>query len=191
MTGILDASRRTPAGASFTLSHRLTRLLWNLVWLAGASWTPPMLRPWRVFLLRAFGARVAPTAIVYGSARIWHPANLEMGDHACIGPRVIVYSMADIRFGAHALASQGAHICAGTHDIDDPNFQLEARPIEIGEGAWVAAEAFVGPGVSIGDWAVLGARAVAFRDLEAWGVYAGNPAKRIRTRERLDRAAVP
>ena len=92
--------------------------------------------------------------------------------------------MAPIRIGANAVISQRAHLCAGTHDIDDAHFQLKAMPIDIGAAAWVATEAFVGPGVVVGEGAVLGARGVTVKDLEAWSVYAGNPARFIRLRQR-------
>lgn len=180
---ILNADQRADAGApSFTLGNRLYRSVWSLCWWLLAAWTPPPLHAWRRMLLRAFGAKLAGTSKVYGSARIWSPANLEMGEHACIGPRVTAYSMARIVLGEHALASQGAHLCAGTHDIEDPSFQLRARPIVIGAHAWIAAEAFVGPGVTVGEGAVLGARGCSFRDLAAWTVYAGNPARPIKPR---------
>lgn len=169
-------------GASFTLKNRIYRALFSVVWLLLASWTPPPLRAWRRWLLRRFGARLATGANVYGSARIWSPANLTMGEYAAIGPRATVYSMGPISIGPYAIISQGAHLCAGTHDIEDPNFQLKARPIVIGERAWVAAEAFVGPGVTVGNGAVLGARACAMRDVAEWTVYSGNPAQALRER---------
>lgn len=181
---ILDARKidSVRGGQSFSLGNRIYRIAWSIVWLVLASWTPPQLRAWRRWLLRLFGATIAPTANIYASARIWSPANLSVGDYACIGPRVRVYSMAKISFAPYSLSSQGAHICAGTHDIEDVNFQLVARPITIGFRAWIAAEAFVGPGVTVGDGAVLGARGCAFRDLEPWTVYAGNPARPIKPR---------
>jgi putative colanic acid biosynthesis acetyltransferase WcaF len=154
-----------------------------LAWQLLAAWTPPPLHCWRRMLLRLFGAKVAPTASVYPSARIWSPANLEIGDFACVGPGVTVYSVAKITFGPYSLASQGAHICAGTHDIEDVRFQLQARPIVIGYRVWIAAEAFVGPGVTIGDGAVLGARGCAFQDLEPWTVFIGNPARASKQRK--------
>jgi putative colanic acid biosynthesis acetyltransferase WcaF len=91
--------------------------------------------------------------------------------------------MAKITFAPYSLASQGAHICAGTHDIEDVHFQLRAYPIVVGYRAWIAAEAFVGPGVTVGEGAVLGARGCAFRDLSPWTVYAGNPARAIKPRK--------
>lgn len=175
-------TRSWEGGASFSRANRLYRLSWAATWLLLAAWTPPPMRAWRRWLLRRFGARIAPTANVYGSARIWSPANLVMDDHAAIGPRAIVYSMGMVTIGRYAVISQGAHLCAGTHDIEDSAFQLRARPITIGARAWIAAEAFVGPGVSIGEGAVLGARACAMRDIAPWAICAGNPAQMLRER---------
>jgi putative colanic acid biosynthesis acetyltransferase WcaF len=183
---ILDATRSDPrAGApSFALKNRLHRAAWTLTWLLLAAWTPRQFHPWRRFLLRAFGASMSGNADVRGSARVWFPPHLVMEDGALIGPRVNCYNMAAISLGRGALISQGAHLCAGSHDIDSPVFQLVARPITIGPDSWVAAEAFVGPGVRIGEGAVLGARAVAFRPLDPWTVYTGNPAQPLRRRRR-------
>lgn len=181
---IVDAhtANSTLGAASFTLRNRCYRAGWGLTWALLAAWTPPPMFGWRRLLLRLFGAELAPTARVYPSVRIWSPANLAMGDYACLGPGAVVYSMAPIRLGDFALVSQGAHLCAGTHDIEDPHFQLQARPIRIGARAWIAAEAFVGPGVTIGEGAVLGARACAMRDVAPWMVCTGNPAVAIRER---------
>ncbi len=84
--------------------------------------------------------------------------------------------------GNRSVISQGAYLCASTHDIRDPLFQLVLRPIVIGRQCWVAADAFVGPGVTMGDEAVLGARAALFGDAEAGWVYSGNPAVAIKQR---------
>ncbi len=188
---ILDAavSKALTGGASFSLRNRLTRLAFQLCWLLFARWTPRRFNPLRIGLLRLFGAQIGPGAMVYGSARIWLPAHLIMGAGATLGPKVECYAMAAIRIGDRAIISQGAHLCAGTHDFRDPDFQLVARQITIGTCAWIAAEAFVGPGVTIGEGAVLGARGCAFKDLDSWTVYSGNPCVSVGSRE--IRAASP
>nr|WP_236840907.1 hypothetical protein [Bradyrhizobium sp. CCGE-LA001] len=89
-----------------------------------------------------------------------------------------------------ALVSQGAHLCGGTHDVNDSEFKLITRPISIGSNAWIAAEAFVGPGVTVGVGAILGARAVAMRDLNPWGIYVGNPARFVRYRSEVVGTAI-
>ncbi|WP_247567680.1 putative colanic acid biosynthesis acetyltransferase [Bradyrhizobium sp. 151] len=107
-----------------------------------------------------------------------------MGEHSVIGWDTLCYCQAPITLAEFAIVSQRVHLCAGTHDINDPNFQLVTQPIQIGRHAWVAADAFVGPGVTIGEGAVLGARAVTFKDLKPWSVYIGNPASQLKTRQR-------
>ena len=169
-------------GPTFALRHRVMRLLWSLCWTLFASWTPPAFQPVRRLLLQLFGAEVDATAMVRGSARIWWPGNLRIGARASLGPGTICYNVAPIMIEDFAIVSQRAHLCTGTHDVDDPGFPLRSRPIRIGRQAWIAAEAFVGPGVSVGEGAVLGARGVAVRDLDRWTVYAGNPARAVRSR---------
>ena len=176
-----EASSRS-GGPSFSRANRIYRAVWQLTWLVAARWTPAPLHAWRRFILRRFGAKVGSSATVYGDVTIWSPANIEIGDTASLGHGVRLYSMARIKIGAFAVISQGAHLCAGTHNIDDPLFQIEARPITVGRNAWVAADAFVGPGVTLGEGAVLGARGCAFRDLKPWTVYVGNPAGELKSR---------
>lgn len=180
----LDASRVNPleGGPSFSLGNRIMRAVWNVTWAVLASWTPPQMSFWRRFLLKLFGARLGESSDVRGSAKVWYPPHLHLADRALLAERVTCYNMAPISLGRGALVSQGAHLCAGTHDISSPSFQLIARPITVGPRAWIAAEAFVGPGVEVGEGAVLGARSVAFRSLDPWTVYGGNPAKPLKRR---------
>ena len=181
----LDARKTRPleGGPAFSLGNRLVRLLWTAAWLLLARWTPPPLHGWRRLVLRAFGARIGPGARVYASVKIWLPANLELGPHVTVGPGVRLYNQGRITVGERTVVSQRAHICASTHDVRDPHFQLVVRPIAIGPGCWVAAEAFVGPGVTMAARSVLGARGALFRDTEADGIYQGNPAVKVKQRD--------
>ena len=169
-------------GPSFSLRNRLMRVIWQASWLVLCRFTPPPLHGWRAFVLRCFGARVGRGARVYGSTKIWLPANLELGDQALIGPGARLYNQGRITIGARAVVSQRAHLCASSHDIRDPHFQLVLRPIVIGEGCWIAAEAFVGPGATMAPRAVLAARGVLFGNAEADRVYSGNPAVFLKSR---------
>jgi putative colanic acid biosynthesis acetyltransferase WcaF len=183
---ILDASVSKPlyGGPSFSLRHRLRRGLFRLAWLVLATWTPRQAHPWRRWLLNLFGAKLERHADVRASARVWYPPNLRMAAHATIADQVEVYNMAPLDVGAWALISQRATLCGGTHDYNSPDFQLLAKPIVIGPQSWVAAEAFVGPGVTIGEGAIVGARAVAMHDVPPWTVQSGNPAQFLRARPR-------
>lgn len=171
------------APCSFSLRNRIERIVWQVAWSTLAAWTPPSLFAWRAFLLRLFGAQIGRGGLVYGSAMIWLPAHLSLGEGATIGPRVRVYNQGRVTIGRNTVISQGTHLCASSHDYDDPDFQLVVRPISIGDDAWIAAEAFVGPGVTVGNGAVLAARGVAVRDVEEWSVQGGNPARLIKMRQ--------
>lgn len=176
---IFDPMGRGPA---FSLRSKVARAGWQLAWLLLARWTPPPLFGWRRFVLNLFGARIGPKARIYASVRVWWPGNLTIGAGTIIGPRVRLYNQGRIAIGANSVISQGAHLCASSHDVFDAGFRLLLRPIAIGSACWVATEAFVGPGVEMRDGAVLGARAALFEDAGAWTIYRGNPAKAIGTR---------
>ncbi len=170
-------------GPSFSLANRLSRLIWQIVSILLFKPTPTPMHAWRCWLLRRFGAQIAPGCHIYSNVEIWAPWNLEMSYKACLGPRVNCYSMAPIRLGQRVVVSQGAHLCSGTHDYTKESFPLYAKPITIGDDAWICTEAFIGPGVHIGEGAVVGARSVAIRSQPPWMVCAGNPARPLKPRQ--------
>jgi len=170
-------------GASFNRRNKLKRVLWSISWLFLARPTPPPLYAWRRWILRAFGARIGRDVRVYGNCRIWHPRNLTMEDGAVMGRGVLCYNQGHVTIGRDAVVSQDATLCASTHDVNDPLFPLLLRPIVIEAYVWIAAEAFVGPGVTVSEGAVLSARGVAMRDLGPWTVFSGNPAQPLRPRD--------
>lgn len=179
--------RRQPleGGASFALRHRAYRAMFQIVWLLLARWTPPFCNAWRCLILKAFGARISGGAMVYSSAKIWYPAHLTMGRRATFGPRVNCYNIAPIHLGAYAIVSQDAELITGSHNVDEPTHPLTAAPIVIGPSCWVAAGAFVGPGVVMEAFSVLGARGVCFSRCAKGGIYVGNPARFSRQRKGL------
>jgi putative colanic acid biosynthesis acetyltransferase WcaF len=168
--------------ASFSMANRLARLIWGVVYYLLFRFSPRPLHAYRALILKAFGARLGKGCHVYPSAKIWAPWNLEMDDQACLGNGVTCYNQAQITLGKKVVVSQGVHLCSGTHDYTDPGFQLFALPIVIGDQAWLCTESFVGPGVTVGKGAVVGARSVVLKDLPEWMVCAGMPAKPIKPR---------
>lgn len=167
----------------YSTGDKIKRLLWQMVWAVFARPFPKSVASgWKRFLLRLFGAEIADTAVVYSSATIFKPWNLEMKDYACIADGVDCYNAAKVTIGVNATVSQRAYLCTASHNIADPEHHQTQFPIVIGDRAWVAAEAFVGPNVSIGEGAVVGARGCVFKDVEPWIVVGGNPAKFIKKR---------
>lgn len=175
-------------GSPFSLANKIERVAFRAAWLVLARFTPPPLHGWRRLVLRAFGAKIGAGARIHASVDLWLPRNLDVGPGALIGPGVRLYNQGAIRIGADSVISQRAHLCASTHRTSDPGFELVRRPVTIGTGCWVAAEAFVGPGVTMGDGAVLAARGVLFDDAEPLGIYRGNPAVLVRQRQLVGNA---
>lgn len=170
---------------AFSLGYRMRRMAWNVCWLLLYRISPRPIHSWRSMLLRAFGAKMGPNCHFYPGSKVWAPWNLECADQVTAGDGAEIYNPALVRFGSHAIVSQGAYICAATHDFNDPAFPLLAYSMTIGAYAWVCARASVGPGVNLGEGAVLGLASVATRDLDPWGVYAGAPAVKVKERKRI------
>lgn len=171
------------ARADITANRRARKWGWR-VQAARVAWalaqplfrySPRVLWPWRVWLLRLFGASIGQGVHIYPSVRIAMPWHLCIEDQAAIGDGAILYALGRIHIGPRATVSQYAHLCAGSHDWRDPARPLLRAGIVIGPDAWVCADAFVGPGVMIGAGAILGARAVALRALPAGHIGTGNP----------------
>jgi len=169
------------AGQKYPLCVQLMRLAWGLGRILFRMVPRPLYAPRRV-LLRCFGAKVGRKVNIANTATIYFPWNLEIGDWSAIGEYAYIYNLGNVAIGEKATVSQRAHLCAGSHDYADPALPLLTPPISVGDQAWVCADAFVGPGVGIGEGAVVGARAVVVKDVEPWVLVAGNPARAIKTR---------
>lgn len=141
--------------------------------------TPQFLFAWRRFALILFGARIGKHVLIRPGVRVTYPWNVTIGDHVWIGDNATLYSVAEISIGSHSVISQEAYLCAGTHDHVDIAFPFKAAPIRIDQECWVAARAFVGPGVEMGRGAVAGAGSIVIASVTSGTVVAGNPANVI------------
>ena len=165
---------------SFSLKNRILRFFWIIVYVLLFEFSPRPLHGWRSFLLRLFGAKVGRGCHIYPRVKIWAPWNLKMGDYSCLADHAVCDSMDKIIIGKKVVISQGARLITGTHDYEDPGFRLCTKPINIGSNTWIAAEAFICPGITIGERTVIGARSVITHDMPAWMVCAGNPCRPIK-----------
>ncbi|MEM9938476.1 MAG: acetyltransferase [Pseudomonadota bacterium] len=177
----LDISANRSA-EKWSFRAKVGRLLWGLARPFFAL-SPRPLWGWRRLLLRLFGAKIGKHVHIFPSVRVTIPWHLTVGDYAAIGDRSIIYALGLVEIGARATISQGAHICAGSHDYNDPSMKLLKTPITIGADAWICADAFVGPGRTIGDKAVVAARAVVTKDVAERTVVGGNPAVLVKERD--------
>ena len=134
---------------------------------------------WIRFILRLFGAKITSSAVIYSSAKIYYPL-LKMLDYSYLTANSDCYNVAPVHIGKFATVSQGAFLCTASHDISSPDHELITAPIKIEDQAWIGANAYIGMGVTIKGGSVVGATASVYKDVEAWTVVGGNPAKFIK-----------
>lgn len=160
----------------------LKRVLWSFAKVLFRN-SPRTAFGFRNFLLRSFGASIGKSVHIYASATITFPWNLEVGDWSAIGENTLIYSVGKIVIGEKVTISQNSHLCAASHDYRDVALPIITAQVTVCDQAWVAADVFVAPGVTVGKGAILGSRCVMTKDAEEWGIYAGNPARFIKKRE--------
>jgi putative colanic acid biosynthesis acetyltransferase WcaF len=168
----------------YTSRDNAGRFAWALVQSTLFRCSP---RPWHGFrarLLKLFGADIPDPSqvVIFPTATVVFPARLALAPRSMVGPRVAIYNLAQVSLQRGANVSQNCHLCAGTHDYSRWGMPLVAKPIVIGENAWLGADVFVGPGVRIGRLGVIGARSVVVKDMPESSVCAGNPCKVIKPR---------
>ena len=167
---------------NISLSNKLYRLAWQIISLfLFRPFVLPIFNFWRIFLLKLFGANIGSGCIVHASAYIPSPRNLTMGHKTAIGPEVRLHIGKTI-IGNKVTISQRTYLCSATHSIDSINTPFVAGTIIIKDFAWVAAESFIMSNITIGEGAIVGARAAVFKNVPGWTVVGGNPAKIIKQR---------
>jgi putative colanic acid biosynthesis acetyltransferase WcaF len=175
---------RVPPG--FRGRSRFYVQLWWLVQATLFAMSPQIVYGWRRWLLRLFGAKIGAETVIRSSVKIPYPWKLTIGDYCHIGDEVHLYTYGEIAIGDCAVVSQRSYLCTGYHDHTSPAFDLLAKKIVIGPEAWVAADVYVGPGVSIGYGAVIGARSSVFKDIPSGVIAVGSPARVIGERRMRD-----
>lgn len=158
------------------------RLLWSGGRLA-FRFSPRPCFGWRRFVLRCFGAKIGAHVNTYPSTWIYFPWNLTVGDWSAMGEEAFIYNLGPVTLGEKVTVSHRAQLCAGTHDYAQADLPLLRPPIVIANQAWICADAFVGPGVTVGEGAIVGACAVAMKNVAPWTIVAGNPARLVKPRK--------
>lgn len=172
----------TGVSSPHTAGNRAGRVLWAVVYAVFFRTSPRPFHRWRAMLLKLFGANIRWTSRVYPRCRVWAPWKLTMGVSATLGDDVDCYNVGGVTIGDQAVVSQYSYLCGATHDFEKARRPLVAMPIVIGSQCWIAADVFVGPGVTIGEGTVVGARSSVFGDLPAWKICYGTPAKAVKDR---------
>jgi putative colanic acid biosynthesis acetyltransferase WcaF len=145
--------------------------------------SPRVMYGFRRLLLRAFGAHIGRGVLIRPTATVTYPWNLTVGDYSWLGDDTVVYNLAPVDIGANVAIAHRVYLCTGYHSITRLTFDIGGSPILVGDEAWLADDVFVGPGVSIGRGAVIGARSSVFKDMPEGMVCHGSPCRPEKRRE--------
>ncbi len=170
------------AVSPYTRREKILRLLWGYLGQFVFRCTFHNWYGLRSLILRTFGASVGPRVRLRPTVRFEQPWNLTIGENSSIGDWCTVYCLGKIVIGDSVSISQGTHLCAGTHDYAKHDLPLLRPPIVIENEVWLAADVFVGPGVTVHEGCVVGARSCVMKNLPAWTVCAGYPARVLKPR---------
>lgn len=163
-------------------TDKIRRLIWAIISkILFRPFSGPLFNGWRIFLLKVFGAKIGQGSIIYASAYIPAPWNLTVGQITCIGPHVKLHIGKTV-LGSKVTISQRSYLCSASHETTSLNTPFISGSIVVENYAWVAAEAFIMMNVTVGEGAIVGARAAVFKDIEPWNIVGGNPAKFIKIR---------
>lgn len=167
----------------YSFWYKVKSRLWAFINLSFFRWTPFFMRRTRVLMLKLFGANVNWNCSISGKARIVDPWNLTIGSLSSIDEDCCVRCRGKVTIGEKSCISRGVDILSGSHNISSSKFEMVTAPVIIGSNVWIATKALIGMGVTIGDGAIVGAKAAVFKDVEPWTVVGGNPASFIKNRE--------
>ena len=171
----LDRGRSKPVEA---LWHLAKCLLFLTGW--------PIPSGFKCSVLRMFGAQIGSGVVIKPRVNIHFPWKLALGDHTWVGEEVFILNFEPVTVGAQCCLSQRAFLCTGNHDYRAATMPYRNRPIVIEDGAWVGAQVFVGPGVTIRREAVITAGSVVTQDQPGQIVCGGNPCLPVRRRWPVD-----
>jgi putative colanic acid biosynthesis acetyltransferase WcaF len=156
--------------------------LWWLVQDSLFRLSPQFMYGFRATLLRLFGAKIGRNVLLRSTVRVTYPWKIEIGDHVWVGDDCVFYSLGNITVGSNVAVAHGVYFCTGLHDYTKIDFPIGAKPIHICDEVWLPNDTFVGPGVTIGRGAIVGARSTVLHDLPEGMICVGSPAKPLRPR---------
>ncbi|MCP9929758.1 putative colanic acid biosynthesis acetyltransferase [Cyanobium sp. AMD-g] len=177
MADLQTHSQASRYASPWSFRYRLRILLWEYTWLLLCTWTPKPFNPWRLLILQCFGTTIHGEPFVHQRARIEHPWNLTLHHKACLGDRAHAYCLGKVEIHTGACVAQEAYLCTGTHDFKLFDRPLQTAPISIRRDAFIGARAFLLPGVTVGEGAIVGACSVVTRQVPPATLVAGNPAR--------------
>lgn len=170
------------SAAAYRPGNLFARITWYCTSMIFFRTAFPWPKSFKKVLLVLFGSKIGKGFVIKPCVTIKHPWFLTVGDQVWIGEGVWIDNLAPVTIGNHVCISQGSYLVSGSHDYQKKTFDLILKPINIKDGAWIAAKCVINPGVTIGSHSVIASGSVVTKDTEDFTVYTGNPARSAKER---------
>ena len=139
-----------------------------------------MLDPETIYFSR--DTKIGKNVVIKPSVSVKYPWKLIIGDNVWIGENVWIDNLDQVTIGNNVCSSQGALLLCGNHNYKKTSFDLMVGPIELNDGVWIGAKSVVSQNVVCQSHSVLAVQSVCSSNLEAYSIYRGNPAVKVKNR---------
>lgn len=156
-------------------AYKIKLQLWRCIDTLLFKTSLNVLSCWRIFLLRMFGAKIGKGCYISPRCTIFIPWNIEIGNFVSIDDYAYIKPRTKITIGDYVSIANFVHIIPGGHDVRSRNLASDLKPVTIGNGAFIGADAYIGKGVTIGQMAVIGARSLVLKDIPENTIAYGSP----------------
>ena len=138
--------------------------------------------------LKLVGAKFGKKTVFYPRVWIQPGMNLKVGDDVDFALGVVVTTKGGVTIGDRVLIGYRSQILSHNHQLPKDKGRIidaghDYKPVTIGDDAWIGANCIILPGVTIGEGAVVGAGSIVTKDIPAFSIAVGNPAKIIKRRD--------
>lgn len=132
-----------------------------------------------LFYRRVFSVEIGEATSVHRHCRFYRAAGVSIGAHSVINRDVLLDGRMGLHIGDNVSISEGSQILTLEHDPNSPSFNYRGAPVVIGDRVFLGARSSVLPGITVGEGAVVAAGAVVTKDVPAFAIVGGVPARPI------------
>lgn len=140
--------------------------------------------PFRKYYLRLFGIKIGKNSYIHRACKFFHIGKFSIGNNSTINFGCYLDNRRGIYIGNNVGIAHNTKIYTLGHNLSDPEFKTIGHPVRIKDNAFIFSNAIVMPGVTIGEGAIVLPGAIVTKHVDPWTVVGGNPAKKIKDRNR-------
>lgn len=140
--------------------------------------------PLRNLFLLCFGIKIPISSSIHRGCKFFHIGKFSIGKNSVINFGCYLDNRRGILIGSNTAIAHNTKIYTLGHNIHSPKFETKGAPVTIGDNCFIFSNVMIMPGVTIEDGAVILPGSIVTKNVPAYSVYGGVPAKYIRDRNK-------